>query len=346
MPTSSASPGTLDRVVAGTLRRLRSLPRHSLGDTIALQGRTYERAVVIVRVYYLIGVFLLVNEMSAWVGLRELEAIEPLWPAGWIDQASPRGGIDVVLVAYTATTLLVAAVPRSRIARAAFSLALFQYIAVKFGFGKINHAFHTWLFTSMVLVLLPSARAWRRPTPALRRQVLQVVWSAQVLLLFTYTLTGLWKLYYALDAVFLSTRIGAFHPRGFSLIVAQDMLITNRQTLLGETLVANHWVGWVLFNGTIFLQVTSLLAALRPRLHRLWGAGLLAFHLGTQVAMGFTFMPNVFLLGLLLVCSPWAPDHVRLGEVVADLPVVRLALRTWHRVGRSRPRDSRVPSVA
>jgi hypothetical protein len=147
------------------------------------------------------------------------------------------------------------------------------------------------------------------------------------------------------EAVLFSTRIGAFHPTGFSLLVAQDLNITNRQTLLGEYLVTHHWVGWALFNGTILLQVTSLLAALRPRLHRLWGVGLMMFHLGTQLAMGFTFVPNLFLLGLLLLCSPWAPDHVRVTEVVRDLPGVRFATRTWHRYRARRGRRP-TPAVA
>jgi hypothetical protein len=332
VPSSSGRPGTLDRLVAGALRRLRSVPRQSLGATIALQARSYERAVMVVRAYYVIGLVLLMYEMGNWVTLRGVDTIDPLWPAAWIDEASPQGAIDLVLVAFATTTLLAAVVPRSRLARAAFSLALLQYLAVKFGFGKINHGFPAWLFTSATFVLLPSARAWRRPTPALRRNVLQVVWSAQVVVLFTYTLTGLWKLWYAVDAALFSTRIGAFHPEGFALLVAQDLNITGRRTLLGEALVEHHWIGWLLFNGTIFLQVTSLLAALRPRLHRLWGAGLLAFHIGTQLAMAFTFTANMLLLGLLLLCSPWAPDHVRIRDAVTDLPGVRLATRTWHRV--------------
>lgn len=351
MPTSSASPasagaparsvpgdrlGTLDRLVAGALRRLRSLPTGSIGETARRQERAYERALMVIRAYYLFGVVLLVYETGQWLPLRRSATIDPLWPARWLDETSPQRGIDAVLIAFSVATVVAAVLPRSRLARAAFSLALLQYLSVKFGFGKINHGFHAWLFTSVAFVLLPAAPAWRRPTPAMRRLVLQIVWSAQVVLLFTYTLTGMWKLWYAVDAVLFSDRIGAFHPRGFSLLIAEDLVITGRKTLLGVTLVEQYRVGWLLFNGTIFLQVTSLLAALRPRLHRLWGAGLIAFHLGTQLAMGFTFVANIVLLGLLLVCSPWAPDEVRVREVVADVPFVRLALRTWGRF-RSRP---------
>lgn len=324
--------GDIDRFVAGTLRLLRSLPRRSVGEAIREQARTYERAVWVVRTYYLLGLVLLVSEMGQWRNLREVDTIDPLWPARWVDGADPRRHIDLILVGYTIAAALAAAFPRSRTARVLFSIALLQYLSVKFGFGKINHSSHAWLFTSLAFIALPSARAWRSPTTRTRHLVLQVLWSAQALMLFTYTLTGLWKLYYAVDAALFSTRIGAFHPRGFSLIIAQELLLSNRPTLLGEWLVEHHWVGWALFNGTIYLQVTSLLASLRPRLHRIWGFGLIAFHIGTQLAMGFTFLPNIVLLGLFLVLSPWAPERSAPGDVVADLPGIRLLVRTWRRI--------------
>jgi hypothetical protein len=85
--------------------------------------------------------------------------------------------------------------------------------------------------------------------------------------------------------------------------------------------------GWVLFVGTMYLEASSLLIACRPRLHRLWGLALIGFHLGTQVAMGFTFRANVILLGLLLVCSPGAPERVSVRDAVLDLPGVRFLAR-------------------
>jgi hypothetical protein len=328
----STSWGDADRLVAGTIRHLRSLPRQPLRATVAGQSRTYERAVVLVRAFYLLGLMLLIVETNQWTNLRAVATVDPLWPAWWVDTTDPGRHIDAILIAHAGATALAAFLPRLRTARVLVSLTLFQYLSVKFGFGKINHSSHAWLFTSVVFILLPTARSWRTPTPQLRRNVLQVVWSAQAILLFTYTLTGLWKFYYAIDAVLFSSNIGAFHPQGFSLIIAQDLLLTNRATLLGEWFVEHRWVGWMLFNGTIYLQLTSLLASLRPRLHRLWGAGLIAFHFGTQLAMGFTFVPNIVLLGLFLVLSPWAPDRAVPLEVVADLPGIRLVLRTWQRV--------------
>lgn len=87
------------------------------------------------------------------------------------------------------------------------------------------------------------------------------------------------------------------------------------------------------------LEATSLLVAFRPRLHRVWGVGLIVFHVGTQVAMGFTFRPSIILLGLLFVCSPAAPAGMSVSEVLLDLPGVRIVSRLRSARGRSSQRS-------
>ena len=124
---------------------------------------------------------------------------------------------------------------------------------------------------------------------------------------------------------------------------AGRLLETNQHTLLGDWLARNPLPGWVLFNGTMYLEAFALVAAFRPRLHRVWGMGLIVFHLGTQVAMGFSFEQNIVLVGLLLVCSPWAPETVRVGEVLGDLPGVRFVLARFGRGRVSGRRRRRSP---
>jgi hypothetical protein len=89
----------------------------------------------------------------------------------------------------------------------------------------------------------------------------------------------------------------------------------------------------------MYLETFSVIAAFRPRLHRLWGLGLIAFHFGTQLVMGFTFAPNIVLVGLLLVCSPFAPDRVKVKETVLDLPILYFISRRVADVRRRRVRQ-------
>jgi hypothetical protein len=322
--SGSSRPLTPRRVVATALRLVRSEPRRSLGETVRAQHRAYERATVLVQAFYAVSLAWLVIDMGRWPDLLDSDVARPLWPAGWLSRSDPRGGLTVIVALYAAGAMSAAAFPRVRLFRLLYAFGLLEYMAVVNGYGKINHNFHGWLWVAGLLVLLPGHRA-RRGTTAERQTTLAVLWSCQVVVLFFYALTGLWKFAYAVHAL-VSERVSAFELDGFSLLVAGRLLETNQKTLLGDWLVRNSLPGWILFNGTMYLETFGLVVAFRPRVHRLWGLGLITFHLGTQVAMGFSFEQNIVLVGLLLVCSPWAPETVTAREVVADLPLVRFAL--------------------
>ena len=320
---------TLDVVERGLvklLRRFRSVPSRSIAANIADEVRAWDATVVIVRAFYGISLVWVIQDMGSWLNLRDVAAIDPLWPAGWVDQASPRGGISAILLLYGTSAVLAALWPTFRTFRALYFVGLFQYLSIKWGFGKINHNYHGWLWTAGLFVLLPTRSRVDSADGFTRRRGLAVLWSAQVMVLFFYTLTGLWKLAYALHAL-TSSRVSSFELDAFSLIVGDRILATDQQTLLGEFFVRNELIGWALFNGTMYLETAALLAVLRPRLHRLWGGGLILFHMGTQLAMGFTFIQNVALLALLLMASPAAPSQASLREIVSDLPGVHVFVR-------------------
>jgi hypothetical protein len=281
-----------------------------------------------VRVFYALGLLWTIQEMGTWPALRDVATVEPQWPARWIDETAPAGGITAILLLLGVGSVLSALWPTSRSWRALYAFGLLQYMAVKYGFGKVNHDFHAWLWVAGLFVLLPSGRPDGRADSGRRQRGLAVVWSAQVVVLFFYTLTGLWKLVYAVEAL-VSDKISTFEPQGFALIIGERLLATDQQTVLGEFLVRNEVPGWLLFNGTVYLEAAALLIALRPRLHRLWGGGLIAFHIGTQLAMGFTFTRNVALLALLFMASPFAPERAPVREILLDLPGVHFVSRRW-----------------
>jgi len=308
-------------------RHLAGPSTEGLGATLRARTLAYTRAETIVRVYYALAIVWVVGEMNSWTTLAEVDAADPQWPAGWLEHVDLQLGIHAILIAFVVAALLAAVAPSWRLARLAYFVMLLQYLAVQNGFGKVNHANHAWLFVSAVFVLLPD-RGWRGETTtrAAKSYFLSVVAAAQVVVLFLYTLTGLWKILFALNDL-TTDRVSGFELKGFSYIIADRLLATNQDTLLGEFFVHNHVVGWALYTGTIYLEAASLLIAFRPRLHRVWGIGLILFHLGTQLAMGFTFRPNVALIGLLFVASPFAPDHQTVRDTLLDLPGVRLAHR-------------------
>jgi hypothetical protein len=313
-------------------------PRRSFAGTVAAQRDAFVRAEWVVRAFYAANVVVLVLQMSVWPGLLRVEAIDPQWPVAWLPREDAGTGIGVVLTGWGIASVWAALLPTWRSARIAAFVFLLQYVGVVNSFGKVNHDLHAWLWVTAVLIFLPTvARTGSRVVD--RHRYLTVVWAAQALTLFFYTLTGLWKVFYALKDLFGDARPSSLELDGFAYIIAERATVIASDTVLGEFLIRTPAVGWVLFVGTMYLEATSLLIAFRPRLHRVWGIGLLVFHLGTQLAMGFTFRANVLLLALLFVCSPTAPTPVAVRAALLDLPGVHLVggLLGRRRLSRRRP---------
>jgi hypothetical protein len=311
----------------------------TLAASVAFQRRAYEKSVVLVRAYYAVSVFFVTGALSFWPRYAGLGRATPLWPAGWwFDWVSVRTGVNMIFGAYLVATLVVLLVPEQRLARAAYSFALLQYMAFVNGFDKIGADLHMWFFVSAILILLPRG-PWTARRVADRQYFITVIWTCQFIVLFFYTLTGFWKVYTALDAL-AAGKINGFSLSGFSYIIGYAMLRTKYDTVLGDFLTRNVLAGWAMYCGTMFLEGFSVIAAFRPRLQRFWGLGLILFHIGTQLAMGFTFPKNVVLLALFLVASPFAPDRIVVKDTLLDLPVVHFVSR---RLTALRRRGARAP---
>jgi hypothetical protein len=302
-------------------------PRWTLADFLSFERRAYQRSTLLVRVFYAASLTWALQSAGSWARYADSEAASPLWPAAWwFDWVNVRTGVNIIFGAYLAASVLALLFPERRIARAAYALTLLQYLALVNGSFKINHGFHAWFFVSLVLVLLPNGRWRARDRIADRQYFLTIVWLSQFVLLFFYTLTGVWKVRHAIQQ-FVAGEVSAFHFQGFSLVLTKKMLDANAPTVLGDFLIRHQLLGWALFLSTMYIETFSVLIAFRPRLHRVWGGGLILFHIGTQLAMAISFQPNVLLLGTFIVCSPFAPDRVVARDVVLDLPLVRFCVR-------------------
>ena len=187
---------------------------------------------------------------------------------------------------------------------------LLQWMALINGFGKVNHDLHGWLFRGerrLRSSCPTTAMASHPPASASATTSSPSFGAAQLFVLFFYTLSGLWKLVYAVEGLF-GPEMSSFEVEGFSYILADRISNFSQETVVGSFVVRHSWLGWMLFNGTMYLEGASLLIAFRPRLHRIWGLGLILFHAGTQLAMGFTFLPTI---SLVVLCSCSRRRHQR-----------------------------------
>lgn len=327
MPASQRIPTRVVRTVHG---HLWSSPYADPWRAVAAQFRGYERAQVVVRVFYACGLFLAVQSMDDWPSLLKAEDAIPPWPSAWIPAGHVPTFVPWILGAYAVAAALGAALPTWRAARALYFVMFLQYVSLISGFGAISHYNHMWLWVSGILVLLPDRR-WDGPsTVEDRHYFLSTIWVCQLAMLFFYSLTGFWKVVFGIHGL-VTERASAFAIDGFSVIVAQRDLIFNDDAVLGDFFLHNHLVGWALFVGTIYIELVSLVVAFRPRLHRTWGIVLIGFHVGTELAMGFTFPGSVLVLAVLLVCSPFAPAGVSVRDALLDLPGVFAVQRLWRR---------------
>jgi hypothetical protein len=322
-------------------------PADTLGEAVDRQRASYNRAILLVRVFYGLSIYGVVSAIGTWPSNQRLTTASPLWPARWwFDWFQVSTSVNIIYIGWLAATLIVMLIPEQRLARFFYAFMLLQYMSFINGFSKINHDYHMWLFVAWVLILLPKG-PWRKPRRISDRQYfLTVFWAAMFVMLFAYTLTGLWKIGVGTSAL-AHGRLSGFNLSGFSNIIGQNLLQTQPDTVLGKFFVRNEFAGWSLYTGTMYLETFSIIIAFRPRLHRIWGVGLITFHIGTQLAMAFTFGPNIMLLGLFFVGSPFAPDHIGFKETLLDLPVLHFISRRYQAVRRREHRvDAPAPELA
>ena len=293
------------------------------------------------RIYYAISVYWVLSAIGQWPAFMNSRALNPVWPTHWwFEHVSVATGVNIVMTAYLVTAITVALVPELRVARIAYALALVQFMALQSTPDKVLGDLDLWLFIAIFLVFLPKGPWATRRRIAERQYFLLVVWSATLFVLFLYSLAGMWKIHDAAFA-FIHGHNSGFSRSGFSYIVGQRILQTNQTTVLGRFFTFHELPGWPLFIGTMYFESASVIIAFRPRLHRLWGVALIAFHLGTQLIMGFTFPKNMVVFALFLVCSPFAPDRIDFKAAFLDLPIVHFVAG---RVRALRRRAARSPT--
>jgi hypothetical protein len=324
------------------LRFLRGHPPLPAHRACARQRAEFGAARLLVRVCYVVLLYL-IAERRGWRAWQEADAIAPLWPVFWVEWT----GIAAAAIIVTAGTLGFAALsalsPDRRLFRLGFFLAFLQYVALTYSFHRIGHDFHCWLAVAFVLIFLPSGAGAARTTRALRQSYLTIVLGAQVLVLSFYSLSGFWKVCFALPQAWAG-EVHAFAPSAFARQIAHRLLQTQSDSMLGPFLIEHTLVAWPMYVGTIYCELFAVVAALRPALHRVWGVALICFHLGAQLSMGIGFPKTAVLLALLFVCSPFAPP-LDPRSIASNLPLVGRIWRGSRRNGRRRSGFSPPPSA-
>ena len=305
---------------------------------LAALRQAHVRTEVTLRIFYVFPIFWVATHLPALGPLLEDLGADYLWPVAWLHWTGPRG-VWALFAAAVTVFLLAAFRPDLRAVRWGVFFALLEILGLQYSFGKIHHLMHGWLYVAFIFaVFLP--RSAFSPLQASRPNAAQsvlAIQAAQTMLCLTYSLAGVGKI---LGSVYQAFRgeITPLHPSALARHVADRLLQTYPESLLGPWMIDYGSALWPAMLATLYLQLFALVAAFRPRLHRVWGAGLIGFHLVTALSMTIDFSPNILLLALLLVASPLAPTSQRWMDILKDLPIVGAFLRGGP--GRSSPKTA------
>lgn len=310
--------------------RLRRAPRVASGGTFRSVAMRAVSTRGLVRGFYAYLLFLAAVSIPEFGSLAQPRELSLLWPVAWVDAGSPSGSVRLILGFFLAASVTVAIWPGPRLLRVGAFVGLLCFVALKNSEGKIGHSLHLPILVALAFVFLP--RGWDRPDAQrwVQMSLLQVFAATQVLLLLTYTMSGLGKLGGGLYE-WVSGQAHPFQIDGFSRVVAERLLQTNSSSVLGRWIIDHPWLGWPLLPGAIYLQITAVAAAFRPSLHRLWGTALILFHIGNAFILTIYFPHSVFLLGLFLLASPFAPPGFDARQILADLPILSVFSRVSSR---------------
>jgi len=293
----------------------------------------YDTAVWIVRFYYIINLYFVYAQLSS-IRAQGLSGahLDPVWPIIWVDWVGLELSSLLILHLSMISGFVGLLFWQYRSARALVVLSQLFVAGLANSFGAINHGFHEWLWLGACFLLLPSGKLSQTTATRVDRfSFLIVISLAQGLILLFYSLSGFYKVKYALKAL-LSGQVGGFSPEAMAITLANRMLQTETDAIWAPFIIENYWVGWPFYLVLYYVELVSIMVFLRPSLHRIWGLVLIAFHFGTFLFMEITFSTHVLINAMLFVFSPFAPDRLEWRTMLRQLPGFGLMLRPFIRV--------------
>lgn len=332
----------LKRLARGVSKAQRIFLRYDCGErrTPADFTRAAVGVVWLARFFYLItayGITTFLLRFDRASPAQRGAISDPLWPiellaelgiAGWLYNPGELTAAGLV------AALLAALFPGMVVWRLAVFLYLFLFVAAINSYGAINHGLHFHVYISFALLFLPGSAS--RPRQMRRKDVMACImtfWFAQSIILFTYTLAGLWKI--------VQNNLTLLSPTGFVRTLLSRLMDSFEGVPLLLPYIVNHeYPAQFLLLGAVYLQFFAIFALFRPHLHRPWGAALILFHLGTMWLLNVFFNENMLFLGMFMLFSPLAPEKFSWLGMLRSMALAGIPFRLWA-AGNATPKATR-----
>lgn len=282
----------------------------SLGEPLRNLSDRALRIELLLRLFYGFFPFWFVIRLPLLQPLLQADGTQWAWPVLWIGWLNAAlWGPELVLGFGILAALLCALAPEFRVFRIALAFAMLEVLALKYSFGKVHHLMHGWLYVALIFAaLLPDSAFYPKESTRKQRAYAQLIFHVGLTMIgLTYSLAGVGKLLGAIYQLALG-QITPLHPSALARHVADRLLQTYPESILGPVMISHGTWLWPMMLATIYLQLVAVVAVFRPRLHRLWGFGLLGFHMMTALSMTIDFSPQLMLVALFFLASPFVPS--------------------------------------
>jgi len=291
-------------------------------DDASQKPQAFERAKIAVQNFYYLQVpIAFINLMKIGAVDPERSGFLPIWPMTWAGSMPYSDTAKIVAIFYVAVALLSCIFWNKRISKILVFLGIFQVHALDSSFGYINHFYYLLLYACFIFMFLPNTKHNENFNIETAKKFLVVYWGALAAILMTYTLSGMWKIYWGVVTIIAGIP-GSFSPYTFSEHVAKKTIIESRDYFFSDFVISNPFLVWFSYLGTIYLEFFSIWVAFKPNLYKIWGLVLIFLHVGILLVMGIPFFESLLVLCILMLNSPFTEGFPTIPQIISDLPLV------------------------
>lgn len=286
-----------------------------------------ERIHLLVRFFYLYILIWIYGYITRWETLLPDNLTYPLWPTDIVLALGLDNPYDYILIIGVFSSLVCVVQPHFFITRLLTFLSIFFLVSAKISYGYIDHNGHFITYVCFGLLLLPNKDITAQKSLSTALHYCSTYWFIQTFLLFAYSLSGFWKVYYGLDEL-AAGKNNFLQPTGLSTILAARQMDESNNPMLIDFFVHHIYLTWFLHLSIIYIEFFAILTLFRPALQKPFGIALILFHIGTAFMMDFGgYVTHAICWGVFFVFSPFASQKFNLLNFLRSLPVFGTFIR-------------------
>lgn len=280
----------------------------------------YSRCIRMIR-----GIYLVVLYQAITGGVYRLDQhLDPRtdtlqWPLIWMAWVPWEPAVYTITAVGVTGAIAALLFPRLRAIRIWAFLGIFALLALRYSYTGVQHRTYTMLTLAFFFALLPAGMSLR-PTAAVRRQVLRIVWCGMTFVFFVLSMAGFLKFWGIFEALLHTDQFVLDFSRVPGHLLARAYMHQDPPAL-SEWLLDRPFLATTGMFVAYYFELMSLLAAFRPNLQRWWILATVAFHFSTELTMKIFFVQATLVLIVLFLFSPFSRPARYWRSALRELPL-------------------------